>query len=72
MIFLTVLWLYGICICDLLEFPSVKSFCIFTVHSLQRDKNFKYKKSRILHGSFPILANLCLLPLQKNMSYRFF
>ena len=55
---------------DFLEFPSVKSFKIFTAHHTQRDTNFNHEKSRVCKA-VSIFWNLCLLPLPKNWSYSF-
>ena len=38
--------------CDNLEFPSVKSSIIFTVHRIQSDTNIKLVKSRVCKGRF--------------------
>jgi len=61
---------YGF-ICDNLEFPAVKSSKIFTAHRILPDTNFKHKKIGFVKAGFPIFATYCVLPLQKNWSYRF-
>ena len=58
-------------ICDFLEFPMVKSSKIFTAHRTVWDTHFKHKKEGFVKAVFFIFANLCLLPRQKNWSYRF-
>ena len=65
-----VLPFYGF-ICDNLEFPSGKSSKMFTAHHIQWDTNFKHEKVGFVKADFSIFANICLLPFQKNCSYRF-
>jgi len=60
--------LFSTFICDFLEFPSVKSSKILTVHRIRQDTNFTTKKVGFVQTVFSIFANLCLFSLCKNWS----
>ena len=56
---------YG-CICENLEFPSVKSSKIFTAHRNLRDTNFKHEKSRGCKGRFSDFCKLMCFTAAKK------
>jgi len=47
--------LYGF-ICEILDFPSVKSSKIFTAHRILQDTNFKYGKVGFIEARFSIFC----------------
>ena len=58
------MWLY----CDFLEFPSVKSSKIFTVHRIRPDKNFNREKVGIVLAVSSLFACLCPFPVNRKWS----
>jgi len=57
---------YGF-VCDNLEFPSMKSYKIFTAHRILRDTNFKHEKSRACKGRFSDFCKLMCLTAAKKL-----
>ena len=59
---------YGF-VCNNLEFPSVKSYKIFTAHRILRDTNFKHEKSRACSckGRFSDFCKLMCLTAAKKL-----
>ena len=47
---------------DFLELPPVKSFKIFTAHSIQQEQIFNTKKVWFVKTVFSIFVKFCLLP----------